>query len=154
MSKRALLGAIVALTACGSSSPSKMDAAKPLDGTSGADAKVFLDGARPDAPSMSTVHVVANCTGVAAGDIAATITTSGFSFSPSTATIAAGQYIKFTTAGNHNFQNQPGAPADAMFDSGPPGAQTACLQFTVAGSYPFECVVHASMGMTGTLTVN
>ena len=38
--------------------------------------------------------------------------------------------------------------------SGAPGAQTACLQFTVAGTYPWECVVHAGMGMTGTLTVN
>jgi plastocyanin len=41
-----------------------------------------------------------------------------------------------------------------MFVSGPAGAQTTCLQFTVAGTFPFECVVHAAMGMKGTLTVN
>jgi plastocyanin len=82
------------------------------------------------------------------------ITTSGDTFSPSTATIAAGQYVKFTTDGGHNFQNRPNAAADATFVSGAPGPQTACLQFTMAGSYPYECVIHAGMGMTGTLTVN
>lgn len=99
--------------------------------------------------------VVPDCTGVAAGDIGATIgTTESDTFSPATATIAAGQYVKFSTTGDHNFESQPGAAASAAFSSGAPGSQTTCLQFTVAGSYPFECVVHASMGMTGTLTVN
>ena len=99
--------------------------------------------------------VVPNCTGVDSNAIGASITTTpSDTFSPNTATITAGQYVKFTTTGGHNFQNQPGAPADSTFESGAPGPQTACLQFTVAGSYPYECVVHVSMGMTGTLTVN
>ena len=140
--------AMVMAAACGSSSTSKIDAPRSGDAST-ADAKVFQD-----AMVMSTVHVVPNCTGVATTDIGATVITSGFTFNPTTPTIAAGQYVKFTTTSNHNFQNQPGAPPDAMFSSGAPGAQTACLQFTVAGTYPFECVVHASMGMTGTLTVN
>jgi len=140
---------VLAAAACSSSNTTKMDAPRPLDASNLPDSKVFQD-----APVPSTVNVVANCTGVATADIGATVITSGFTFNPTTPTITAGQYLKFTTTGNHNFQNQPGAPADSVFDSGAPGAQTACLQFTVAGSYPFECVVHASMGMVGTLTVN
>jgi plastocyanin len=100
------------------------------------------------------VIVVPNCTGVDGDAIGASITTSGITFSPTTATITAGQYVKFTTSGDHNFQNQPGAAAASTFVSAAPGSQTTCLQFTVAGSFPFECVVHAGMGMTGTLTVN
>jgi plastocyanin len=97
---------------------------------------------------------VPDCTGVDSNAIGASISTSGDSFSPNTMSITAGQYVKFTTDGGHDFQNRPGATADNAFVSGAPGPQTTCLQFTVAGSYPFECVVHASMGMTGTLTVN
>lgn len=150
MSKLAWIIAAAALAACGSSTNTP-DAPKTSD-AHGADAPAPKD-AMPDA-SQSTVKVVANCTGVAAADIGTTITTSGNTFSPSTATITAGQYVKFTTTGPHNFQNQSGAPANATFNSGSPGAQTSCLQFTVAGSYPFECIVHVGMGMTGTLTVN
>lgn len=157
MSKLAWFAALAALAACGGSNTNPIDAAakhdgRPADGPRGTDAP-HADAPPADA-SMSTVNVVANCTGVAAGDIATTITTSGFVFSPSTATIPAGKYVKFTTTGPHNFQNQSGAPANATFNSGPLGPQTACLQFTVAGSYPFECIAHVNMGMTGTLTVN
>jgi plastocyanin len=120
--------------------------------------KVFMDAAKVfmDAPAQSTVNVVANCTNVSAADIGATITTAANAdaFSPTTATITHGQYVKFTTTGFHNFENQVGAPATATFVSGSPGSQTACLQFTVAGSYPFQCEIHGSMGMVGTLTVN
>jgi plastocyanin len=135
--------------------PVAIDSHRPVDAAAVVDAvvqdaKVFLDATIP-----SSVIVVAGCTNVAAGDIAATITTTASdTFNPATATIAAGQYVKFTTAGDHNFQNQPNATAENKFVSAAPGAQTTCLQFTVAGSYPFECVVHASMGMKGTLTVN
>ncbi len=143
---------ILNTTAC-SNSATPVDA-KLIDGKT-VDAVRVIDAPKAtDAAQMSTVVVVANCTGVATGDIATTITTSGFTFSPNTATIAAGKYVKFTTSGNHNFQNQPGATAASTFSSGSPGSQTNCLQFTVAGTYPFECIVHAGMGMTGTLTVN
>lgn len=144
MSKLAYLLVAAALVACGGSSSSP-------------DAPVSHDAPGRDAPgadaAQSTVKVVADCTGVAATDIGTSITTSGDTFSPSTATIAAGKYVKFTSTGPHNFQNQTGAPTNATFNSGTPGPHTACLQFTVAGSYPFECVVHVNMGMTGTLTV-
>jgi plastocyanin len=151
---------LVALSACSNSGGSVSDAPKvadshaPKDAASDGPADAHPDAhVPPDAAMMSSVVVVPNCTGVTSGEIGVTITTSGFTFSPSTATIAAGKYVKFTTTGFHNFQSKPSAPANKTFSSGPAGAQTACLQFTLAGSYPFECVVHASMGMTGTLTV-
>ena len=158
MTRLACLSSLVLLlaAACDGGSNKPADAPATTDGPPRdalADVPVAPDAA-PDAAVPSTVHVVPGCTGVSTGDIAATITTVGFAFSRTAATIPAGAYVEFTTTGFHNFQNQPGAPADATFSSGSPGAQTACLQFTVAGSYPFECVVHAGMGMTGTLTVD
>ena len=41
----------------------------------------------------------------------------------------------------------------ALFRSGEIGSHVACLQFTVAGSYPWMCEMHG-LAMTGTLTVN
>jgi plastocyanin len=147
---------VVAGAACSSKNKGSIDA-PPRDAP-----KVFMDAPHVfmdaphvfmDAPVPSTVIVVPNCTGVANKDIGANIgTTAADTFLPTTATFTHGKYVKFTTAGTHNFQNQPGAAADAMFVSGPAGAQTTCLQFTVAGTFPF--VVHAAMGMKGTLTVN
>jgi plastocyanin len=150
---------VLLLASCSSSSSKSVDAsptsdAHHTDGPRLSDGGDHLDARPIDAAQASSVTVVANCTGVTNAEIAATITTSGTTFTPSTATIAHGKYLKFTTTGFHNFQNIPSAPANATFSSGSPGAQTACLLFTVAGSYPFECVVHAGMGMTGTLTVN
>ena len=149
---------LVAVAACNSDNNKSTDATTSVaidshltDSAVAHDATVMHDA--PQVPS--TVNVVAKCTGIGSADIGANITTTDEdTFQPSTATIKAGQYVKFTTTDDHNFQNQPGAAAAATFSSGAPGSQTTCLQFTVAGSYPFECVVHAGMGMLGTLTVN
>jgi plastocyanin len=152
--------ALVALLACNSNNNKSPDARStpPVDShVAMIDSPVAHDAfVQHDAPSVpSTVIVVADCTGIGSADIGANITTTDEdTFNPSTATIKANQYVKFTTTGDHNFQNQPGAAPSATFSSGAPGSQTTCLQFTVAGSYPYECVVHASMGMLGTLTVN
>jgi plastocyanin len=149
-----------AVAGCSSNNTKAADAAKGgSDAPKGSDAKVFNDAPKVfnDAPVVSTVNVVANCTGIGSADIGATITTAtggGDTFNPTAATITAGQYVKFTSMGDHNFANQPGAAANAVFSSGTPGpTNVACLQFTVAGTYPFECIVHAPM-MVGTLTVN
>ena len=144
---------LVALVACSNDNTKAIDAPRPADGRAAdaAGSNVPKDAAKVP----STVIVVPNCTGVGSGDIGVTIgTTASDTFSPATATITAGQYVKFTTTDDHNFQNQPGASGSDTFSSGSPGAHTACLQFTVGGSYPFECIVHAGMGMVGTLTVN
>ncbi|MGN6721477.1 MAG: cupredoxin domain-containing protein [Marmoricola sp.] len=36
---------------------------------------------------------------------------------------------------------------------GPPGSHTYTVTFTHAGVYPYKCVFHDNMGMTGTITV-
>jgi len=146
------------LPACSSNNSKPLDAhVSTIDGRATADASAHdsMLATNDAAAPASTVNVVPNCTGVQAADIAMTITTTDSdTFKPSTASISAGQYVKFTTSDDHNFQSQSGATAAHTFSSGAPGAQTVCLQFTVAGTFPFECVVHVDMGMTGTLTVN
>jgi plastocyanin len=144
---------ILAATAACSSSNKATDAPKSGSDAKGTDAKVFMDAAKVfmDAPIASTVNIV-TCTGAS---IAQTITTTANdTFMPTTATIAANGIIEFTTTDDHNFENKPGAPANALFRSANPGSQTVCLQFTVAGTFPFQCDVHGGMGMVGTLTVN
>lgn len=150
-----VLALLVVVPACSSNNNKPPDArASTIDGRAAADASMHDATPGSDAAGVaSTVNVVANCTGVQAADIAVTIKTDADTFAPSTASIAAGQYVKFTTEDDHNLQSEPGATAANTFSSGAPGSQTVCLQFTVAGTFPFECIVHASMGMTGTLTV-
>jgi plastocyanin len=76
----------------------------------------------------------------------AEITTDGFAFSPTTATVPAGGSIRFTpAAATHNIAGTDGSWSSDF------GA-TACFQFATAGSFAFQCDAHASQ-MTGTVTV-
>jgi plastocyanin len=78
-------------------------------------------------------------------DPAETITTSGQAFMNGDVTISAGDKVLFMPAGNHDMRSTEGE-----FDSGDLNA-AACLQFNVAGDYPYVCSAHPSM--TGTVTV-
>jgi plastocyanin len=104
----------------------------------------------PDAPPPAIE--VRDCDGL---DIDEQLTTSGFTFTPNTLTITAGETIRFTTTGRHNFASPPGAPADKTWDTGTAvaGGQTKCVTFRVAGTYPFVCTPHINRDMLGTLTV-
>jgi plastocyanin len=76
----------------------------------------------------------------------AEITTEGFAFSPTTATVPAGGTIRFTPAATtHNIAGTDGSWSSEF------GA-TVCFQFATAGSFAFQCDAHASQ-MTGTITV-
>lgn len=74
-----------------------------------------------------------------------------FSFSPQSRTINVGDIVKWTnTSGTHNVRAN-----DNSFYSGPaaPAPWTFTHTFTTAGEFPYYCEPHASMGMTGTITV-
>ena len=78
-------------------------------------------------------------------------------WNPNTGTIAVGESIGFenTESLPHGVGWQPGAPATPTC-TGVPGSPaqanwSGSCTFTVAGSYPFVCTLHASM--TGTITV-
>lgn len=82
----------------------------------------------------------------------ATVTTSGFMYSPMTTTISQGQIVKFMPASEHDVV--PGhQPSDTTIaDSGLNvgfGA-TTCLMFTHTGMFGFHCMPH---GFNGTIVV-
>ncbi len=96
--------------------------------------------------------------------VAVTISTIGtgpasFDFSPSTATIQAGQVVRFRnqtdivhTATSGTGGVDPGVP-DGIWDTGNLGENTSrCVRINVPGIYPFYCTPHP-MAMTGTITV-
>ncbi len=89
---------------------------------------------------------------------AATITAAYPAWSPNSATITAGESVTFESNESlaHGVGWEPAAPATPSCTGVPGPAQagpwSGSCTFTVAGSYPFVCTLHASM--TGTITVN
>jgi plastocyanin len=96
--------------------------------------------------------------------VAVTIQTVGsgpgsFAFSPSTATIQAGEVVRFSneTSTVHTSTSgtggvDPGVP-DGNWDTGNLAEDTSrCVRINVPGTYPFFCTPHP-VSMTGTITV-
>ncbi len=85
-----------------------------------------------------------------------TISNSGTSWVPSALTINVGDTVTWVnTGGTHNvngttttFPNNP-----ESFGNSIAAGWTYQHIFTIAGNYDFQCDPHASMGMTGTITV-
>ncbi len=105
----------------------------------------------PDAPpsapdaTPSTVLVIA-CGGVTPD---ATISTTGFAFTPADVTISAGQVVQFAPTGPHNMT--AGVPGSPTGDFATTTSMETCLRFTAAGDFPFYCSVHPTM--LGSVTV-
>ena len=93
----------------------------------------------------------ASCAGSGAS---ATITATGsFTFSPSTATITAGQSVCWV---NNSGIAHTVTSDDARFTGGSlPNGRTLVVTFPAAGSYAFHCSIHPppTYNMTGTITV-
>jgi plastocyanin len=90
----------------------------------------------------------------ASSGASATITATGsFTFSPSTATITAGQKVCWV---NNSGIAHAVTSDNAAFTGGSlPNGSTVVVTFPTAGSYPFHCSVHPppTYNMTGTITV-
>ncbi|HSN30707.1 MAG TPA: plastocyanin/azurin family copper-binding protein [Kofleriaceae bacterium] len=105
----------------------------------GGDSKTQDAAVTHDSPTSSTVQMV-TCPATPA----ATVTTSGFMYSPVTTTITQGQIVQFMPASEHDVE--PGhTPTDATIAD--PGLSvgfgaTKCLMFTQAGMYGFHCGPH------------
>ena len=82
----------------------------------------------------------------------ATVLESDFSFSPSTVTVTSGSTLglqNVTAATPHTFTIS-GQGIDVLTNGGQSGSVAINLP---AGTYPFFCRFHSSLGMTGTLVV-
>lgn len=84
------------------------------------------------------------------------VTSSDFVFNPKNLTINAGDTVIWVDTGYHNVDGQ-----QATFPSNPESFGNAEGSnwtykhvFNVAGSYNYQCDLHVSLGMTGTITVN
>ncbi len=81
---------------------------------------------------------------------------------PANVTVPVGGTVTFKIAGGPPHPVKSGSPpaGDSAFDASACGADkmakvgaTCTITFKKAGSYPFFCQVHYSLGMTGTITV-
>jgi len=90
----------------------------------------------------------------ASSGASATIAATGsFTFSPSTATITAGQKVCWV---NNTGIDHTVTSDDARFTGGSlPNGSTVVVTFPAAGSYAFHCSIHPppTYNMTGTITV-
>jgi plastocyanin len=80
---------------------------------------------------------------------------SGNVFTPSSVTIKAGCYIKWTQTSSTNHTSTNTTPSlGSLWDSpNPIGQNNSYLhQFLTTGTFPYRCRIHS--GMTGTITVN
>ena len=89
-------------------------------------------------------------TGGMTGSTSNSITVSNNRFDPATTTVAAGTTITWTWA-------QGSVGHNVTFDDGTKSSTqstgTFVRTFGTAGTYPYHCTIHASLGMTGTVTV-
>lgn len=88
-----------------------------------------------------------------------TVSSSGFTFSPATATINVGDTIKFVVGGNHTASQVTEATWNANGSAVLSGgfdfsAGTNKVKFTEAGTFYYVCKPHAGMGMKGKIVVN
>lgn len=130
-------------------------------GTGGSTAGTGGTGGTTDAGAVA--EEVTPCPATVAVTIQAVAADGGFAFSPSTATIAVGDVVKFQnmTGVQHNSKSGTGGatPAadgkwDVDLDPGDGGPGPAkCVQIKQAGTYPFFCEYHPTE-MTGTVTVH
>ncbi len=142
------LGLGISLVACGDDGDST-DTNDDNDDTPLIDAAAIdapaLDAPALDAPGATVMMVTCPATP------ALTIGTGpGNAYNPTTGTIAVGDIVRFQLGGSHNVVPHPTMPSDPGLRLG--FGANACLQFTVAGAFTFQCQPHAP-GMRGTITV-
>ncbi len=87
-----------------------------------------------------------------------TVSSPGFSFSPASVTIRAGDTVNFVLAGIHDAVEVSKATWDANGNASNGGFRIpfggGSHTFTQPGTYYYVCEPHASMGMKGTIIVN
>jgi plastocyanin len=85
------------------------------------------------------------------------INASGVSFSPASVQIQVGDTVKWVeVSGTHTTTSGTGAAdpnAGVLWDEPLGSGQTYARVFTSAGTFPYFCRLHESMGMKGTITV-
>ena len=87
-------------------------------------------------------------------DVIVTVDSTSLRFSPSQVTVTEGQAVRFMWDGQALAHNA--VADDGLFDSGDPERDVDyrfVFEVGTAGTHTFVCEPHASVGMTGTITV-
>ena len=86
---------------------------------------------------------------------ALTVSAKGTSFSPSTMSVSAGQTVTWRNDDSidHTVTSGTNCTSDGKFDQVIHPGETFQYTFPTAGSFPYFCRFHCSMGMTGTVSV-
>ena len=129
--------ALLALAGCGSIANSYGNSSKPGNTSGGAAAAMPASSSPAAAVAPATGHTVA---------------IQNFAFAPQTLTVKAGTKVTWTNNDStpHTVTSTDGpstsASPTALFDSGQLAAgATFSFTFTKAGTYYYECTIHASM---------
>ena len=75
-------------------------------------------------------------------------------FSPASITISANDQVEWTWGGSHHNVTSTSSPQAWTPSATQNAGATFVNTFTTAGTYPYECTIHASFGMKGSVTVN
>ncbi len=76
---------------------------------------------------------------------------SGMTFNPAQITVKVGTTVTWT---NNDGYAHTSTSDSGLWDTGAiAGGHSASHQFTTAGTYPYNCIYHAAMGMRGTVVV-
>lgn len=90
------------------------------------------------------------------GQTSHTVTSTDFQFTPKNLTITAGDTVIWVDTGYHNVDGQQATFPDnpESFGNAEGSNWTYKHVFNTAGTYNYQCDLHFSSGMTGTITVN
>lgn len=81
------------------------------------------------------------------------VTASGTSFTPAAVTIGAGHTVRWVNGSGSHTVTPDNAAQTGAWQSASLGAGAFEHTFTVADVFPYHCIPHQAMGMTGTVTV-
>ena len=105
-------------------------------------------------PLISTIPII----NVPVHPQTATVVDTGFSFSPATATITAGDTVKFMLSGSHDAVEVSKSTWDANGATSNGGFTVpfggGSVTFNQPGTYYYVCIAHVALGMKGTIIVN
>ena len=140
-----VVGAVLGLAGCGSSAPSPPGTVSPLAVSASPSSTAIVNPIATPAPSPPSGAAVCTESGET-GAVAVSI--ADFEFRPASIAATVGQVVSFTNAGfePHNATVAAGCATRTLQTGESDG-----LVFSVPGTYPFACTVHA--WMTGRFTI-
>ena len=82
------------------------------------------------------------------------VAASGITFAPATLNVHTGDVVHWSFSGTHDVTSGANCTSDSKFYSGTKNSgDTYDFTFSTAGTFPYYCSFHCSLGMVGSITV-